>query len=147
MKIVVLKSDHVDLAQALFLYFQKDDGIENPISAPDEYIEKLLGKDDFHVIVALKGETVIGGLTAYELPGYKDEQPEMFLFEMGVKEEHRRKGVGTAIIEKLKEICLNKGISEMFVDAFADNSPACGLYESTGGKGENVVEFTYEIEK
>ncbi len=147
MKIVVLKSDDVALAQALFLSFQKDDGIENPTPAPNEYIETLLGTDDFHVIVAHEGETVIGGLTAYELAGYKNENTEMFLFEMLVDKPYRRKGVGTSLIEALKQICRDKGIEEMFVDAFADNSTACGLYESTGGKGQKVVEFTYNIER
>lgn len=146
MKIAVLKPADIELAKKLFLWFQEDDGIEKPTSASNDHLVNLLAKDDFHVIVALQGEKTVGGLTAYELAGYKDEGQEMFLFEMGVEEASRRKGVGTALIEKLKQICGEKGISEMFVDAFAENSPACKLYESTGGKGKKVVEFTYEIE-
>ncbi len=133
-------------AKELFLWFQEDDEAENPTSASDEYLTKLLHRDDFHVIVSLKDNKVVGGLVAYELAGYKDEEAEMYLFEMGVDEAYQRQGIGTALIETLKEICREKGIEEMFVEAFADNTPAIKLYQKMGGKGVKVVEFTYELD-
>ncbi|MEZ5344582.1 MAG: GNAT family N-acetyltransferase [Pyrinomonadaceae bacterium] len=140
-----LRATDARLASELFLFFQVDDGIRNPTSASGEYLTRILSRSDFHVIVAISGEKVIGGLVAYELVRYKEENAEMFLFEMGVEESFRRRGIGTALIEELKKICREKGITDMFVDALDDNIPAKALYSSTGGKAEKVSEFTYKI--
>lgn len=145
-KIRKLDTKDLKLANELFLQFQDDDGVEKPTSASEEYIAKLLATDDFHVVVAIENGKVIGGLTAYELSGYKDEEAEMFLYELGVEEAFRRKGIATALIDYLKETCLEKEIEEMFVDALANNLPAVKLYENTGGKAAKVVEFTYELD-
>lgn len=145
MKIAVLNSGDVKLAKSLFFSFQDDDEVENPTSPSDKYIEKVLSKEDFYVIVAITDGKVIGGLTAYELAAYKNEDAEMFLFELGVDEHHRRKGVATALIEKLKDVCRDKGIKEMFLDADEDNLSAIKLYEKTGGRAKKVVEFSYQI--
>ncbi len=74
-----LNADDLTLAKRLFLFFQVDDGVVNPTAASDEYLISLLSRDDFHVIVAVKNETVIGGLTAHELVMYKGETREIFL--------------------------------------------------------------------
>lgn len=141
-----LSPNDIALAMKLFLWFQEDDGIKNPTTASDKYLKNLLSRDDFHTIIAISGNTIVGGLTAYELVGYKDEEKEMYLFEMGVEKSYRRQGIGTALIQKLKEICREKEIEEMFVGAWADNNPAVKLYENTGGKGIEVVEFTYKVD-
>ena len=136
----------IALAKQLFLFFQIDDGVENPTAASDEYLKNLLSRDDFHVIVALENGKIIGGLTAYELVKYKREVKEMFLYEIGVEPAYRRKGIAAELIEFLKRICGEKGIKEMFVGALASNSPAINLYKATGGIGEEVIEFDYELD-
>lgn len=145
-EIIKLGSNQVDLALQLFLFYQRDDGIENPTQGSDKYLKNLLSRTDFHVIVAVENEKVIGGLTAYELRKYKDEEREMFLYEIAVEAEYRRKGVGRALIEYLQRICREKGIGVMFVGALENNQPALKLYRATGGRGEKVVEFAYEID-
>jgi aminoglycoside 3-N-acetyltransferase I len=141
-----LGSNDVALTKQLFLSFQIDDGVENPTEASDGYLKKLLERPDFHVIAAVEDERVIGGLTAYEIFKYKAEETEMFLYEISVESAHRKKGVATALVENLKQICAEKNIREMFVGAEADNLPALQLYEKTGGKGFPVIEFDYELE-
>ncbi len=141
-----LTARDADLASELFHFFQVDDGIENPTRASKDYLTRILSRTDFHVIIAAVDENIIGGLVAYELVKYKDVGAEMFLFEMGVDESYQRQGIGTALVEQLKTICREKGITEMFVDALDDNIAAKGLYKSTGGEAEKVSEFTYEIE-
>lgn len=135
------------LAKLLFLFFQVDDGIENPTSASDEYIRNLLARDDFYVVVAFENETLVGGLVAYELAKYKREVAEMFIYEIGVEEAHRRKGIAGKLIEHLKNICSEKGISEMFVATEMDNISAKKFYESTGGKFESAAIYSFEFEK
>ena len=74
-----LSPNDVKLAKELFLFFQTDDGKENPTIASDEYLTNLLEKEDFYVLVAVRNERIIGGLTAYALLKYKREATEMFL--------------------------------------------------------------------
>jgi aminoglycoside 3-N-acetyltransferase I len=146
LEIKKLGAREIEAAKELFRLFQLDDGVENPTSASDEYLKKLLEKQDFHVLVAVENQKVIGGLTAYELLKYKKETSEMFLYEIGVAAAHRKKGAASALIEFLKQICLEKGINTIFVLAADGNLPALGLYEKTGGKGFQVIEFDYHPE-
>ena len=74
-----------DLAKELFRFFQTDDGVAEPVIPTDKYINALLLRDDFHVVVALENDILIGGLTAYELAMYKEEIKEMFLYEIAVE--------------------------------------------------------------
>ena len=140
-----LKPEDFELAKLISLFFQVDDGVENPTSVSDEYMKKLLSKQGFYILVAVENEKILGGLTAYEFIKSKCEEREMFLYEIGVEASYRRKGVARKLIEGLIEICKEKGIKTLFVATEMDNEPAKKLYEKTGGKFENAAIYTYEI--
>ena len=53
------------------------------------------------------------------------------------------RGVGTALIEKLKGMALARGCSEIFVLTNASNSAANRLYQKTGGIRENPDDVMY----
>lgn len=147
MSFYIKKLAATDVAQAkdLFLFFQIDDGVAEPLIPTDAYLEKLLAKDDFVVLVALQEEEVIGGLTAYELPMYKESKPEYFLYEIAVAPAHRQQGIARALIETLKKLAVEKGMEEMYVGTEMDNMPAQNLYASTGGKRENIAWYVYPL--
>lgn len=133
------------LAKQLFWFFQEDDQIARPAIPTDDYLHDLLSKEDFHVIVALQNGALAGGLTGYELPMYKRQIREMFLYEIAVKPEFRKQGVATALIERLKQICKEKGIEEMYVGTSTPNKAAMTLYASTGGEQEpDIAWFVYQ---
>lgn len=145
-KIKKLLSSEIALAKELILMFGFDEKSNKPALPPDEYIFGMLERKDFHVIVALENQQLIGGLTAYEMKMFKRETTEMFLYEIEVAEPRRQKGVGKALIEYLKQICLEKGIVEMFVGTEKENLPARKLYQTTGGNAdENSVWFNYKF--
>ncbi len=68
----------------------------------DAYLLKLLGNDQFITLVAVSQNEVLGGLTAYELPMAYSDRSEIFLYDMAVKTEHQRTGVGKKLIQSLK---------------------------------------------
>jgi len=139
-----LTSADADLAKQLFWFFQEDDGISQPVVPSDDYLLKMLSKNDFHVLVALHDNILIGGLTGYELPMYKRPIREMFLYEIAVKPAFREKGVAKALIYGLKQICKEKGIEEMYVGTSTPNKAAMALYASTGGEQEpDIAWFVY----
>lgn len=148
MSLTIKKLIPADFSQAkeLFWFFQLDDEVVNPVVPPDDYVAALILRNDFHVIVALQNGAVIGGLTAYELTMYKEEINEMFLYEIAVLPEHRKMGVAKQLIESLKEICVTRGIKEMYVGTSTDNSASMKLYRSTGGNADDKIAwFVYQV--
>lgn len=105
---------------------------------------KLLSRNNFIAIVAISKNEVVGGLTAYELPMYYSDEPEIFLYDLAVKPEFQRIGIGKRLIQQLKDHCSRNGIKEFFVLAHEEDEHAIEFYRSTGGKSERVINFIYE---
>jgi aminoglycoside 3-N-acetyltransferase I len=135
------------LARQLFSLFQQ--AFEEP-SEPvptDTYVGAVLAKTDFHTLVATTQGRVVGGVTAYELPMFPRQITEMFLYDIAVDEACRQHGVAAALIEALKTICVQRGITALFVGTDTDNSPALALYHATGGVAdEQIAWFNYTFE-
>lgn len=110
----------------------------------DAHLSGLLGDPHFIAMVALAEQEVAGGLTAYELPLYYANHSEVFLYDMAVKPEYQRMGIGKELIRTLKEQCRGNGVKEFFVLAHEEDEHAIEFYHSTGGKSEKVVNFLYE---
>ena len=106
----------------------------------EEYFHRLLEKEYFIALVALAGDTVIGGLVAYELEKFEQERSEIYIYDLAVKESHRRKGVAISLINQLKCIARKRGAWVIFVQADLGDTAAIRLYESLG-KREDVYQF------
>ena len=104
---------------------------------------RLLGSNNFIAIAAISENEVVAGLTAYELPMYYSEYSEIFLYDLAVKPEYQRIGIGKRLLQSLKEYCIKNGIKEFFVLAHEQDEHAIKFYRSTGGKSEKVVNFLY----
>jgi aminoglycoside 3-N-acetyltransferase I len=72
----------------------------------------------------LEGEEVLGGLVAYELDKFERARRELYIYDLAVSAEHRRKGVATAMIEHLREIAAQRDVWVMYVQAdHGDDQP------------------------
>lgn len=140
-----LEPEEIMLAKDLFIWFQVDDREEKLLVPGDHYLRTLLLREDFHVLVAMDETKVIGGLTAFELPMYKEEVNEMFLYEIGVNEAYRKRSVATDLINYLKQLALQRGINEMYVGTDLENMPAQKLYAKTGGRFEKIAWYVYKL--
>ena len=108
---------------------------------PDEaYIGKLLAGDAFIALVALHEGTVVGGLAAYELKKFEQERSEIYIYDLAVREEHRRQGIATALIGELKSIARRRGAYVIYVQADYIDPPAIALYTKLGTR-EDVLHF------
>lgn len=107
---------------------------------------RLLENERFIALVALAKDEIAGGLTAYELPMYYSDSSEIFLYDLAVKAEYQRMGIGKRLIQKLKEYSVRKGMQSFFVMAHEEDEHAVEFYHATGGKAEKVVNFVYELE-
>jgi aminoglycoside 3-N-acetyltransferase I len=108
------------------------------------YLLNLLRRENFIALAALAENEIVGGLTAYELPMYYSDSSEIFLYDLVVKPEYQRRGIGKGLIQSLKAHCIQQGIKEFFVMAHAEDEHAIEFYRATGGKSENVINFLYE---
>lgn len=132
-------------AVELFSLFLQNDGKDHVRLNPD-YIRKMLARNDFHVFVAKDNNEIVGGLTAFEIDQYKYGRTELFLYEIEVKKEFRKRGIGTALLEEAKRFCMSKEIPIMFVFTSASNLGAITLYRNTGGKEDaDGIGFTFAI--
>ncbi|MGM9500417.1 AAC(3)-I family aminoglycoside N-acetyltransferase [Desertifilum tharense IPPAS B-1220] len=108
------------------------------------YLQRLLGKDDFIAIAALKHESVVGGLVAYELQKFEQERSEIYIYDLAVAAAHRRKGIATALIKELQKIAVTRGAYVIFVQADIGDAPAIALYEKLGVR-EDVLHFDIAV--
>ena len=106
----------------------------------NDYLQKLLNRDYFIVLVALKDQEVVGGLVAYELLKFEQERREIYIYDLAVVSEHRRQGIATKLIEVLKERAKERGAYVIFVQADQDDEPAINLYTKLGVR-EDVLHF------
>jgi aminoglycoside 3-N-acetyltransferase I len=118
---------------------------EPPQIATNKRLAELLDKPDFYAVVAVKGNTVVGGLTAYELKKYYNNHSELYIYDIAVKATLHNQGVGKKLIKHLKELGTQNNIETIFVEALSEEEQAIKFYESTFGKGEKVDHFNLEL--
>jgi aminoglycoside 3-N-acetyltransferase I len=110
----------------------------------DGYLLSLLAMPHFIVVVARHGGEVIGGLAAYELNKFERDRREIYIYDLAVAAEHRRKGVATALIGELKRIARERRAYVIFVQADRGDRPAIALYEACGTR-EDVHHFDFLV--
>jgi GNAT superfamily N-acetyltransferase len=72
-----------------------------------------------------------GFVTGVEI-AHPDKGVEMLLYELGVDEAFRRRGIGSALVEALKALARDVGCSGMWVPVERGDDVATALYRSTG---------------
>lgn len=112
----------------------------------DDYFERLLSQDHIIALVALAQEEVVAGLVAYRLDKFEQARSEIYLYDLAVAEEHRRRGLATALIDRLREIGAETGAWVVFVQADYGDDPAVALYDKLGLR-EEVMHFDIAVER
>jgi aminoglycoside 3-N-acetyltransferase I len=84
-------------------------------------------------VAALDGGRPIGYVYAHELLRRHGDRSMLFVYDLGVDEEYRRRGIATRLLRELETIARARGIRTGFVLTNAGNDAAMALYESVGG--------------
>lgn len=108
------------------------------------YARRLLARTDFWALVAVDGDEVIGGLTAHALPMTRDETTELFIYDIAVRTDRQRRGVGRALMNELFTLGTAAGIGVYFVPAENEDVHALDFYRAVGGIPAPVTFFTFE---
>lgn len=109
------------------------------------YMDELLNNSALIFFVAEQDAEIIGGLTAHILPSLYSEKPEVFIYDIAVKQNLQRKGIGGKLINHLLEYCSKLGYREVFVPALTEDVHACNFYKKIGAEEEDVKHYSFKI--
>jgi aminoglycoside 3-N-acetyltransferase I len=108
---------------------------------PDEaYLQRLLSSDTFIAVGAWHGPRPVGALAAYVLPKFEQARSEIYIYDLAVAADHRRKGIATALIMEIRRIAAERGAYVIFVQVDHGDDAAIALYTGLGAR-EDVLHF------
>lgn len=109
----------------------------------DTYLAALLGNDAFWAIAAFDGIDPVGCLTAHELPMTRHERIELFIYDLAVRDDQQRRGIGRRLVRTLIDSAADAGIDVVFVPADDEDTHALTFYENIGGRPAKVTIFDF----
>lgn len=145
-KIRRLRSGDEDVARELFAMMAAvfDEDASGEVLEFD-YVTDLLARPDFYAVAALEGTTAIGGITAHVLPMTRKSESELFIYDLAVRADRQRRGVGRALVRRLTELAAEEGIASSFVAADNEDAHALSFYRAVGADdGAPVTVFTFD---
>ena len=137
-----LTSGDVDRARQLF-FLMADVFDETREHLSDDYLERLLNRQAFWALAAFAGDEIVGGVTAHTLPMTRTESSEIFVYDIAVRKDRQRRGIGRLLMTGLCEAAAAMGIDEAFVPADNDDKHALDFYRALGGSPSPVTFFTF----
>ncbi|WP_158842581.1 GNAT family N-acetyltransferase [Saccharothrix deserti] len=87
----------------------------------------FLADDRHHLFIAYVDGEPAGFVSGVETI-HPDKGVEMFLYELGVDEAYRRRGIGTALIESLIGLARERGCTGVWTGTEKDNTAALATY-------------------
>ena len=106
---------------------------------------RFLSSADHHLLLAYEGDRAVGMISGVETT-HPDKGTEMFVYELGVDEDARRRGVATALVHALATLAKERGCYGMWVGVDTDNVAALATYRRAGAHEEApAVVFSWEF--
>ncbi len=97
-----------------------------------------------HLAVAIVEDRVVGMASGVHYV-HPDKAPELWINEVGVASDYRRRGVATRMLDGLMAHAKALGCREAWVLTEPDNEAARALYERTGAKAEPTVLYAWRL--
>jgi ribosomal protein S18 acetylase RimI-like enzyme len=99
--------------------------------AQSAWVERFLDQPSHHLCIAYEDTEPAGFVSGVEMT-HPDKGTEMFLYELGVDDAFRGRGIGKALVASLADLARERGCYGMWVLTDADNAAAVATYESAG---------------
>ncbi|MFL4472540.1 GNAT family N-acetyltransferase [Paeniglutamicibacter sp. MACA_103] len=103
---------------------------DNPVTA--QGARAFLAMPGHHLLLARAGDRTAVGFVSGVVMRHPDKEPEMFVYELGVDEAHRRRGVAAALLRALALEALSLGCTGMWTGTERANAAALAAYRSLG---------------
>jgi len=98
-----------------------------------------------HLMVVGVFEDRVVGQAAGVVHRHPDKHTDLFVDEVGVTPDFRKRGLATALLRKLFAIGKAKGCEEAWVLTELDNVAARRLYGSAEGRARDIVMYEYDL--
>jgi ribosomal protein S18 acetylase RimI-like enzyme len=99
--------------------------------ARSDWARRFFDQPNHHLCIAYEGGEPAGFVSGVETT-HPDKGTEMFLYELGVDDRFRGRGIGKALVTSLADLARERGCYGMWVLTDADNAAAVATYESAG---------------
>jgi ribosomal protein S18 acetylase RimI-like enzyme len=115
--------------------------------APPARAAELLADERTILLAAFEDQEPepIGFVLAYELLRRHGEPSQLFVYEVDVAPEARRRGVARELLRELRRIARTRGIRRGFVLTNEANEAAMELYRSLGGLRPNTDDVLWDF--
>jgi aminoglycoside 3-N-acetyltransferase I len=130
----------VAVAKRLFVLMAEVFGVRAE-ELSDAHVEGLLADHRFWAVAAFEGDEVIGGVTAHTLPMTSGPTSALFVYDVAVRTDQQRRGVGRELIRVLRAEAARLGIDEVFVLADDEDAHALDFYRALGAVPSAVTMF------
>ena len=117
-------------------------------AAPDtDATVRFLSSDTHHLFIAYLDGRPAGFISGIET-SHPDKGTEMMLYELGVDEASRRRGIGTRLTEVLRELAVALGCYGMWVPIEPSNVAAVATYRNAGAAGpEPAATMSWDLRR
>lgn len=114
----------------------------------DFFFEELLRSSPEAFLVVQHGSQIVGyvmcrieyGFSSFHRFGFARKG---HIVSVSILEQHRRKGLGTYLVQQANEGMKRRGCSEAYLEVRTSNQPAIKLYEELGFKITSRMEAYY----
>ena len=89
---------------------------------------------DCWLFAAVEDGRIIGFAYGYALQRLNTQRKMLYIHEVGVLDAFQRHGIGTRLMEKLREACETEHICKMFLICYQNNDGGNALYRKAGGR-------------
>ena len=98
---------------------------------------KFLADPMRYLLLAIEAGQVVGSLNGYALQPPHRRDPQFLLYEIDVRPDWQRRGIGRALVARFIAEARNARAWEVWVLTNRSNAAAMGLYASCGLRTEN----------
>ncbi|WMJ23976.1 GNAT family N-acetyltransferase [Paludicola sp. MB14-C6] len=130
----------------ILLYKDLIDGCFGQSTDIEQY-QKYELNGNYDILVAKENNEIMGSVTLYKIDLFTfDFQPCLMLFNVAVKQTHRRKKVAETLLNHVKKFAKDNGYRSISLTCLDDAYPAHKLYESVGFKKASSIKYNLSIE-
>lgn len=117
--------------------------------ASHAHLRQALRNTACYFIVCLIDSAPVGYLSAFRFPAIDDNCSQVYLYDIVVEEKHRRRGIGSRMIEELKGYCRRDGADHIWLGTSLGNEAAQKTFEGTGAAkvSETYIEYIYSLDE
>lgn len=116
------------------LLMQASDLFDEPVQRG--WVARFLAQAGHHLCLAMVDGTPAGFVSGVEMT-HPDKGTEMFLYELGVDERFRGRGIGSTLVRALSDRARALGCTGMWVLTDRDNDAAMATYRRAGATEES----------